>query len=514
MTSALEKIDATTVKLTVSLTEADLADSMKHAYEHVGKQVQIPGFRKGKVPAKVLEQRVGKGAIIEHAINDGLAGWYSEAVREQDIRPFGQPEVEVTKVPGSVEGDEGAEFVATVEVRPEVKLPAAADLKVEIEPADVSEADVDERLDALRERFGTLVSVDRPAADGDFVTLDLAAVIDGETIDNVQGTSYQIGAGNMLEGLDEAVTGLSADEETTYEGPLAAGDHAGETAQITVKVTAVKTRELPEADDDFAQLASEFDTLAELREDLEGQAKRIKANNQAMEAREKLLELLADAADFELPKKVIESEVHAHLENENRLEDDEHRAEVTEEAKKALRTQIILDQLAEDLSIEVEQSELLDYLLNAARQYQMDPGTFIGQVEKAGQMPAMVSEVARSKATAFALRRATVVDTNGAAVDLSGVIGSLEDEKGEEAAEAEAAAEVVEVVETVEETIEVVEVSGEGSVEAPAEEAAEAPAEEAPAKKPAKTTRARKTTKKAAAADAEAADTAAADAEK
>ncbi|MDN4490986.1 trigger factor [Demequina sp. SYSU T00068] len=438
MTSALEKIDATTVKLTVNLTEEDLKPSMEHAYEHVGKQVQIPGFRKGKVPAKVLEQRVGKGAIIEHAVNDGLPGWYSEAVKESGIRPFGQPEVEVTKIPGVVAGDEGLEFTAVVEVRPEVTLPAAADLTIEVEPVAVSDEDVNERLDALRERFGTLVSVDRPAAEGDFVTIDLTAVIDGETIDSVQGTSYQIGAGNMLEGIDEAITGLSADETTTYEGPLAAGDHAGETAQITVTVTAVKARELPAADDDFAQLASEFDTIEELREDLTEQAARIKTNNQAMEAREQLLEKLTEATEFELPKKVIETEVHNHLENENRLEDDEHRAEVTEEATKALRTQILLDQLADDLDIEVEQSELLDYLINSSRQYGMDPGTFIQQVEQAGQIPAMVAEVARSKATAFALRRATVVDTAGAAVDLSAVIGSLEDEKSEEAEEAAA----------------------------------------------------------------------------
>lgn len=445
MTSALEKIDDTTVKLTVTLTEEDLKPALAHAYEHIGEQVQIPGFRKGKVPPRILEQRVGKGAVIEHAVNEGLPGWYSEAVQEQGIRPFGQPEVEVTKIPGSVEGDEGLEFTATVEVRPTVELPAADSLTVTVEPIEVSDEDVAERLDTLRERFGSLKAVDRPAVENDFVTLDLSAVVDGEDVDSVQGTSYQIGAGNMLEGLDEAVTGLSAGEETTYEGPLAAGDHAGETATITVKVTAVKERELPEADDDFAQLASEFDTIEELREDLTEQAKRIKTNNQAMEAREKLLEALTEAVgDFSVPQKVIENEVHSHLENENRLEDDEHRAEVTEEANKALRTQILLDQLADDLDIQVEQQELLDYLLNASRQYGMDPGQFIQQVEQAGQIPAIVAEVARSKATAFALRRATVVDTSGAAVDLTPVIGSLEDEnKDDSEINAEAAAAMV-----------------------------------------------------------------------
>jgi trigger factor len=439
VTSALEQIDETTVKLTINVTEEDLAPVMAHAYEHVGESVNIPGFRKGKVPPKILEQRVGKGAIIEHAVNDGLAGWYAGAVEEQGIRPFGQPEIEVTKVPGATEGDDTLEFIATVEVRPTVKLPAAKSLTIIVDPITVSDEDIEARLTSLRERFGTLVTVDRPAKDGDFVTLDLAAKVEGADVDSVQGTSYQVGSGNMLEGLDEAVTGLSAGEETTYEGPLAAGDHAGEKALITVKVTAVKERQLPDADDDFAQLASEFDTLAELRADLEEQAKRIKANNQAMEARGKLLDELDSATEFTLPGKVIDREVHEHLANENRLDDDVHRAEVTEEAQKALRAQILLDQLADDLEIEVEENELLEYLVNSSRQYNMDPQTFIDQVQRAGQIPAIVAEVARSKATAFALRRATVKDTAGKKVDLSAVIGSLEDEKKSEEAEAEQA---------------------------------------------------------------------------
>ncbi|WP_062069151.1 trigger factor [Demequina sediminicola] len=438
MTSALEKIDATTVKLTVTLSEEDLKPAMDHAYQHIGEQVQIPGFRKGKVPPRILEQRVGKGAVIEHAVNEGLPGWYSDAVQEQGVRPFGQPEVDVVKIPGSEEGFEGLEFTAQVEIRPEVTLPAAADITVEVDPIEVSDEDVEERLTNLRERFGSLKTVDRVVADGDYTTIDLLAKVDGAEVDNVQGTSYQVGSGNMLEGMDDALIGLSADEETTFEAPLAAGELAGQTAQITVKVTAVKERELPEVDDDFAQLASEFDTVDELKEDLKSQAARIKANNQAIEAREKLLDVLKEATDFELPKKVIEGEVHSHLENENRLEDDEHRAEVTEEAQKALRAQILLDQLADDLEIQVEQNELLEYLINASRQYNMDPQTFIQQVEQGGQIPAIVAEVARSKATAFALRRATIKDTTGADVDLSEVIGSVEDEKSDDEATEEA----------------------------------------------------------------------------
>ena len=433
MTSAIEQIDDTTVKLTVTLSEDDLAPAIAHAYEHIGEQVNIPGFRKGKVPAKLLEQRVGRPAALQHAIEETLPQWYADAIAENDVRPFGQPEIDLVRVPGQEEGDETLEFTATVETRPEVKLPKIDGITLEVSPIEVEDADVEARLTTLRERFGTLVTVDRPAKDGDYVTLDLSASIDGNEVDTVQGTSYQVGSGNMLEGLDEAVTGLTGGEETTYEGPLAAGDHAGEKALVTVKVTAVKERELPVADDDFAQLASEFDTVAELRDDLREQAAKIKKQNQAVEARGALLDHLRDNTEFALPKKVIEQEVHQHLEGENRLDDDVHRAEVTEEAQQALTVQILLDQLADDLEIEVQENELLDYLLNASRQYGMDPNTFIEQVQSAGQIPAMVAEVARSKATAYALRRVTVKDTAGAAVDLKDIIG-------DEATDAERAA--------------------------------------------------------------------------
>jgi len=439
VTSALEKIDATTVKITVTLTEEEIKPALDHAYKHIGSTVTIPGFRKGKVPARILEQRVGKGAVIEHAINDGVPGWYGEAVEELELRPYGQPEIEVTKIPGSNEGDEGIEFVAIVEVRPEITLPPAADLVVVVEPVEVSDDDVEERMTALRQRFGTLVAVERAAEVGDFVTIDLTATIEGEQIDAVQGSSYQVGTGNMIDGLDDAVTGLKAGGSANFVGPLAAGDFAGVPAEIAVSVSAVKTRELPDADDDFAQLASEFDTLDELKADLRTQAGRIKTNNQAMEAREKLVEaLVAAAGDFALPVKIVEAEVHSHLENENRLEDDEHRAEVTERAQTALRTQMLLDKLAEDLDVQVAENELVDYLVNASRQYGTDPGEFIQQVQRAGQIPSIVADVARSKATAFALRRATVKDTIGNPVDLSAIIGTLEDETAsEEAVEVE-----------------------------------------------------------------------------
>ncbi|NCT91741.1 trigger factor [Cellulomonas sp. APG4] len=431
MKSAVETIDATTVKLTVEVSHDELKPSIDHAYEHIGSQVQIPGFRKGKVPARILDQRVGRPAVIEHAVNDGMAGFYRQAVNEADLRPLGQPEIEVTAIPALTEAEGGLTFTAQVEVRPVLELPELESLTLTVDDVEVTDADVDERLDGLRERFGTLVGVDRPAAEGDFVVLDLRATIDDEEIDSVSGISYQIGSGNMLEGLDEALTGLSAGETTTFETALAGGERAGENATVTVTATTVKERELPAADDEFAQMASEFDTIAELRDDLRGQAARAKGSQQAVQARDLLLEKLKDGLEIPIPNGVVEAEVHRHLESEGRLEDDTHRAEVTEEARTALADQILLDTLAERLEVKVGQNELLDYLVNASRQYGMDPNTFIKTVDEQGQIPAMIAEVGRSKAVAVALRRVSVVDGGGAAVDLTEYIGSDEDDTAE-----------------------------------------------------------------------------------
>jgi trigger factor len=436
--SAVETLEPTKVKLTVEVTYDELKPSIAHAYEHIAQDVNIPGFRKGKVPPRIIDQRIGRPAVIEHAVNEGLSGFYAEAVREQKLRPLGQPEVEVTKVPGLVAGDEGElHFSAEVEIRPEITIPELDGLSVTVDGLEVDDEDVAGRLDALRERFGTLVGVDRPAAEGDFVVIDLVAAIGDEQVDNVSGVSYQIGSGNMLDGLDEALTSLSSGETTTFVTKLAGGEHEGEDAQVTVTATTVKERQLPEADDEFAQLASEFDTLEELTADLREQAASIKSSNQAVQARDLLLEQLLGATEIPVPTGVVEAEVHRHLEGEGRLEDDEHRAEVTEQATTALRNQILLDTLAEKLEVKVSQGELVDYLVSASRQYGVDPNTFIQSLDQGGQIPSMVAEVARSKALAIALRSVAVTDASGAVVDLSEFIGTDEDDAAEEdAAEA------------------------------------------------------------------------------
>lgn len=428
MKSAVETLDATTVKLTVEVSGDELKPSIEHAYQHIGSEVQIPGFRKGKVPPRILDQRVGRAAVVEHAVNDALPGFYNKAITEAKLRPLGQPEIDVTEVPALTDANAGLTFTAQVEVRPDLELPELESITVTVSDVEVTEEDVDARLDALRERFGTLVGVDRPAADGDYVVIDLKAVQGEKEIDSVSGVSYQIGSGNLLEGLDEALTGLSAGETTTFEAPLAGGEHAGEPAHVTVTATSVKVRDLPAADDEFAELASEFDTLAELREDLRGQVARLKSQNRAVEAREALMTALREAVEVPVPTNAVQSEVHRHLESEGRLEDENHRAEVEESTRNELVERILLDTIAEKLAVQVRQEELLDFMVNAAAQYGMDPSTFVQTVDQQGQLPAMVGEVARSKGMAMALRRVRVVDAAGAEVDLSEFIGTDEDD--------------------------------------------------------------------------------------
>lgn len=442
--SAVETLEPTKVKLTVEVTYDELKPSIDHAYQHIAEQVTVPGFRKGKVPPRIIDQRVGRPAVIEHAVNEGLGGFYAEAVRENKLRPLGQPEVEVTQVPGLTStkpGEEGElHFTAEVEIRPEITVPALDEITVTVDDAEVTDEDVQGRLDALRERFGTLVGVDRPAAEGDFVQLDLVATIDGAEVDKVSGVSYQIGSGNMLAGLDEALTSLSAGETTTFESALVGGEHAGETSLVTVTASTVKERQLPEADDDFAQLASEFDTLDELLVDLREQVGRIKGSNRAIQARDKVLEALVAGTEIPVPAGVVEAEVTRHLESEDRVGDEEHGAEVREDATTTLRNTILLDTLAEQLEVKVSQGELVDYLVNASRQYGMDPNTFIQTLDQQGQIPSMVAEVARSKALAMALRRAKVVDAKGEPVDLSEYVGTDADDEAQSAVEAALAA--------------------------------------------------------------------------
>ncbi len=433
MKSAVENLTPTRVKLDVEVSFEELKPSITEAYTTIGAQVQVPGFRKGKVPNKLIDQRVGRGYVLETAINSGLNGWYQEAVIENKLIPLSRPEVEITEVPDPTATDGVVKFHVELDIRPEIELPDYEGLEVEVAAVEASDEDTQKALDELRGRFGTLKVEDRPAAEGDFLTINISAKIDGEEVDSAADLSYQVGAGNMLDGLDEAATGLSAGEEAIFNTKLAGGEHAGEEAQVTVKVTSVKVRELPEANDDFAQLASEFDTIAELQEDLAKQAAESKTVEQGVEARDKVLAKLVELVEVPVPDSVVEEQLEQHFRPENAHGEDhdneEHRAEVKVNTENAFRNEVILDAIAEKEEVSVSQAELIDYIVSSASQYGMDPNQFAQMLDSSGQVNMIVGEVRRRKALAAVLGKAVVKDSEGALVDLSDFVNASEEEE-------------------------------------------------------------------------------------
>ncbi|NLB46336.1 MAG: trigger factor [Microbacteriaceae bacterium] len=455
----VEKLSPTRVKLTVDITIDDLEPFLKQAYKTISEQVSIPGFRKGHVPAPIIDQRVGRQAVVEQALNDSLDSFFQAALIETETQPMGRPTADVEKWLDVKDPQSELTIVFEVEARPEFTLPKYDGLKIEVDVAEVGASAVEDELTKLRERFGTLKTVERPAKTGDFVELDLVARIDGNDVDQATGVSYEVGAGNMLAGLDDAVETLTADETTTFTSQLLGGEYEGQDAEVEVTITAVKERELADADDDFAQMASEFDTIAELRESLEQQAEQAAVFAQGRQARDLFTETLIEKAGIPVSEELVEEEVHRHLEGEGRLEDDVHREEVRESTEKQLALQLLLDAIAEQEKVTPTQNELSQYIFQSAQQYGMDPSQFLQAISQGGQMTAILGEVTRNKALAVALSKAKVVDKKGKAIDLS-EFTAVDDE------------EIAEVLEEAEEIVE-------------AAEAEEAAAEQAPAKKPA-----------------------------
>ncbi|NNC10845.1 trigger factor [Planctomonas sp. JC2975] len=449
MKTTVEQLSPTRSKLTIAVTPEELQPSIKHAYEHIAEEVSIPGFRKGKVPPPIIDQRVGKAAVLEHAVNEGLEGFYRTAVEENDVRPVGRPEADITEWPSDKDFSGDLIVAIEVDVRPEITLPEYDGLELTVEAAEVTDEDVEAELERLRSRFGTLITVDRPAKKGDFAQLDLVAAIGDEQVDTASNVSYEVGSGELVDGIDEALDALSAGETTTFTSKLLGGDHEGEDAEITVTLNAVKERELPEADDDFAQISSEFDTIAELRDSLRGEAARGKTFNQGNEARNLIVDRLLELTEIPVPEGLVEDEVHRHLESEERLEDDVHRAEVKEASEKAFRTQVLFDEIAQKENIQVSQDELNNYLVQAAAQYGMDPNEFIQVLGENGQLAQIFGEVARNKTIAVLLGRAVVKDSNGQPVDLAefaAVNEPVEEPAHDESADTEAAADDAEPV--------------------------------------------------------------------
>ena len=415
MKSDVEKLSPTRVKLSIDVPFNELKPHIDGAYKSLSEKISIPGFRKGKVPAAMIDQRVGRGAVLDEAINAALPTFYSQAAKDNDVLVIGRPNVEITEL----KDNEKLTFTVEVDIRPEIKLPNFSQIKIEVDDVQVSDADIEEQLQDLRTRFGTLTTVEKVVAKGDFVSIDLVATKDGKDLDGgtANDLSYEVGSASMIDGLDEALIGLSVGNEKSFDTALV-GMPAGELGTVKVSVKAVKQRELPAVDDAFAKLASEFENLAELKADLATRLSKLKQMQQGAQARDLLMEKLLSSVEIPLPDEIIKDEVNDHLEKEGKLDDEKHRAEVNEEVKKTITREFLLDSIVKAESVAVNESELTEYLVRAAARYGMSPDQFIKEVSQAGQVSTMVAEVARAKALAQVLGRVEVVDKSGNKVDL------------------------------------------------------------------------------------------------
>ncbi len=445
MKSTVETLSPTRVRLAIEVPFDELEPSLKKAYREIGAQVNIPGFRKGKVPPAVIDQRVGRGTILTEAVQGAIPEQLMAAVREHEVRTLGRPEVEITDF-----GDgQPLKFTAEVDVRPEITLPDLGAITVTVDPVEVADEDVDTQVDGLRQRFATLKTVERPARRGDYVQIDLAATVDGDEVPGGSATnlSHEVGSNQLLPGLDETIEGMAAGASTSFTTELVAGDFAGREADVAVTVRTVKERELPEVDDDFAQLASEFDTLAELRTDLAERLARVKRIEQLYAARDKALEALVAAAEIPAPEGVLRDEVDSrkqamtdqlermgatleeYLSAENKSED-ELDAELTKAAEEGVKVQLLLDAYADAQNVEVTDDEYGHEVVHRAQRAQMQPQQYYDQLVRAGLAGTVYADVRRGKALAALLEQVTIEDSNGERISLDELRGDEEDHTG------------------------------------------------------------------------------------
>ena len=421
MKAAVETLSPTRVRLDIEVPFSEFQSHLDTAYKTISQTVNIPGFRKGKVPNALIDQRFGRSVVLEEAINKAIPVFYAQAARENEVRVVGRPDVDLTEINDGKE----IKFTVEVDVRPDITLPDYSKISITVDDITLSDADIDEQIDGLRARFGTLNPLERAATKGDFVSIDLVAQIDGKELEDgiARKISYEVGTNKMIDGLDDALEGMNVGESKIFVAPLL-GAHEGDASNVEVTLHSVKERILPELDDAFAALSSEFDTLGELRGDVRKRLGRIKAMEQGAQARDRLLEALLAATDIPVPESLVLEEVAAHLENEGRLEDEAHRTEVDAEVRQSLRSSFLLDAIAVAENVDVTEAEVSEYLIRSSARYGVSPEQFAQQLVEAGQIQSVLSEVARAKALASVLERTRINDASGKAVDLEALLPS------------------------------------------------------------------------------------------
>jgi len=441
--TTVDKLSDTRVKLTVNVPFTELDKEIDQAYAAIAQQVSIPGFRKGKAPRQLIDARFGRGPILEQVVNDMLPTRYEQAVNENELKVIGQPDVDISKI----EDNDFVEFTAEVDVRPEFEVPDFAELSVTVPATEITEEDVDKALEDLAERFGELKDTKRKLKTGDYAIVDITAEIDGTKVDeaSTEGLSYRIGDDDLIQGLDTALRGLKSGEDAEFTSEIQTGDHKGEEATIKVHVDQTKERKLPELDDEFAQMASEFDTIEELRESTKAQVEESKKSEQAASIRDEVLKAALAKTSFELPASIVDEQVHSQLHqvlgqlahDEKALAQlleaqgtsrEEFDKDVRKQSEESVRTQLFLDALAEQEQPEVSQQELTDHILFTAQSYGMDPNQFVQQLQSNGQIANLFADVRRGKALAAAICRVDAKDKEGNKVDVEQYFGEVEEE--------------------------------------------------------------------------------------
>jgi len=439
----VEELSPTRVKLTIEVPFEELKPSLDKAYRDVGRQVRIPGFRPGHVPPRIIDQRLGRGVVLEQAVNDAVPQLYGKALEESEVAALGQPDLEITRL------DDGEQlaFTAEVDVRPKFELPDLSTLAVTVENAEVGPDEVEEYLSDLRERFASLKTADRPAAEGDFVSIDLSASVNGKLVDDAQasGLSYQIGSGSLLDGLDEAIAGMSAGDATTFSTELPGGEHEGEQAEVALTVHSVKIKELPELDDEFAQSASEYDTLGEFRAGTRARLENVKRLSQVGQARDKALDAVLSRLDIPLPDRLVNAETEgreksldeqlersgttreAYLEARGITADDLE-AEIIVDARRSVKAGFVLDELAREDDLRVQQEELNGYIVEQAYRIGVPPDRLAKEIVDSGQLGVAMAEVLRGKALRVLAERVKVTDEAGRSVDVKEIAAARDAE--------------------------------------------------------------------------------------
>jgi trigger factor len=444
----VEELSPTRVKMTIEVPFEELKANLDKAYREVARQVRVPGFRPGRVPPRIIDQRFGRPVVLEQAVNDAVPEFYSKAVAEHHVIPLGQPDLEITKL------DDGKElaFTAEVDVRPNFELPGLDELSVTVDNAEVTPDQVEEYLRSLRERFASLKTVDRPAETGDFVSIDLSASVDGTPVDDAQatGVSYEVGSQSMLDGLDDAVAGMTAGDSKTFPTELAGGEQAGQEAEVQVTVNTVKVKELPDLDDEFAQSASEFDTVGELRASTRKQMEEMRRTGQVGQARERLLDALIERLDIPLPDSVVEAELeHRRHSLQDQLDrigmnldaylsaSDKTRTQLDEEfaadARRSVKAGFILDKLATQEEVKVSTEQLSAVVTEQAYRMGVAPDRLAKELSDNGQLSAVAADVLRGNALTLLAERATVVDEAGRPVEVTAVTQASDAESADAA---------------------------------------------------------------------------------